>query len=377
MDVFTLDKVFYRGGPIVKGIESILWVERYRDAGEFTITGEPSDSLREQLPVGSIISHTDTLDMMMVETQEIDESQDGTPKLVITGRSVEAIAMENRVVTLDYYNGWEDNTLTDPQDLNYYMGDGYETWHQIVALIKDYLFASIVDPDDNLPNFAVYAGDFVSLGPGTFRMIKRDYLYSSVLAMMNELDLGIKVLRPYAERTTMDWQVHRGVDLTQYVQFLWENEDIQQAHYYWTNKNSKNIAYVIANYYGYVIANRNRTGWDRRYSFVNANEYKVLYEGLPYPDVPPEIDGTLIFEVKHALQHLGLEELGKRTEQSILDATITKNSKLVYRRDYNIGDIVYVIGKYGVSAPMRVTEYAESMDENGESGFPTLSALTI
>jgi hypothetical protein len=46
-----------------------------------------------------------------------------------------------------------------------------------------------------------------------------------------------------------------------------------------------------------------------------------------------------------------------------------------FRVDYNIGDIVYVVGDYGVSQKMRVTEYAEILDENGSSAFPTLELV--
>jgi hypothetical protein len=55
---------------------------------------------------------------------------------------------------------------------------------------------------------------------------------------------------------------------------------------------------------------------------------------------------------------------------------VTPNSGKRYRADYNIGDIVYVIGNYDIAQKMRVTEYAEIEDENGEVGYPTLSMLS-
>jgi hypothetical protein len=44
-----------------------------------------------------------------------------------------------------------------------------------------------------------------------------------------------------------------------------------------------------------------------------------------------------------------------------------------YRRDYNIGDLVSIDGNFGQTAVMRVIEYAEIEDENGNSGHPTLA----
>jgi hypothetical protein len=61
---------------------------------------------------------------------------------------------------------------------------------------------------------------------------------------------------------------------------------------------------------------------------------------------------------------------------AISNVKIAPNSQNYnYRTDYNVGDIVGVDGEYNTSTTMRVIEYVEIEDENGESGYPTLSEL--
>jgi hypothetical protein len=58
---------------------------------------------------------------------------------------------------------------------------------------------------------------------------------------------------------------------------------------------------------------------------------------------------------------------------TITQADVSNTTMYQYRRDYNIGDLVSIDGNFGQTAVMRVIEYAEIEDENGNSGHPTLA----
>jgi len=49
--------------------------------------------------------------------------------------------------------------------------------------------------------------------------------------------------------------------------------------------------------------------------------------------------------------------------------------RYIYRKDFNVGDIVSVKGEYEASRLMRISEYVEIMDETGNINYPTLSAV--
>jgi hypothetical protein len=46
-----------------------------------------------------------------------------------------------------------------------------------------------------------------------------------------------------------------------------------------------------------------------------------------------------------------------------------------YRTDFNVGDIITVHGDYNETSVMRISEYVEIEDENGRTGYPTLTML--
>ena len=48
--------------------------------------------------------------------------------------------------------------------------------------------------------------------------------------------------------------------------------------------------------------------------------------------------------------------------------------QFVYKKDFNIGDVVQVVNEYGQEATSRVTEIVISQDENGESLNPTFTS---
>jgi hypothetical protein len=100
VDIFRLinNGSTWANGQLVHDIDTKLWVERYRSAGEFKFTGSPTTDLRAALPVGALISHTNTYDIMIVENHEIVEDKTKDPILTISGRSL-ASFLEQRVAT--------------------------------------------------------------------------------------------------------------------------------------------------------------------------------------------------------------------------------------------------------------------------------------
>jgi hypothetical protein len=62
---------------------------------------------------------------------------------------------------------------------------------------------------------------------------------------------------------------------------------------------------------------------------------------------------------------------------TITRADASDITRYEYRKDYNVGDLVSLDGNFGQIAVMRVMEYVEIEDENGESGHPTLALPDI
>ncbi|MET0787162.1 MAG: hypothetical protein ABWY25_10690, partial [Paenisporosarcina sp.] len=117
MDIFRFanptNKTKMEQGILINGLKSKMWIERYRDAGEFTLTAGADFNVKSQLPIGSFISHTNTSEIMVVENHEIKDNRDRESEIVITGRSFETI-LESRIVRFNRsYPFSSVNPLTD------------------------------------------------------------------------------------------------------------------------------------------------------------------------------------------------------------------------------------------------------------------------
>ena len=108
------------------------------------------------------------------------------------------------------------------------------------------------------------------------------------------------------------------------------------------------------------------TKYDRRFMLVDASDIDDHLETAPTGD---PIDEN--HKQNDHTEEIKLSDV--KTTITISSANVSDVSKYRYRRDYNVGDWVMLDGNFGQIAKMRVTEYAEIEDENGESGSPTLS----
>ena len=86
-------------------------------------------------------------------------------------------------------------------------------------------------------------------------------------------------------------------------------------------------------------------------------------------------DGPTVAAVGAAMYARGDQLLRAQVGKSLLSTNISKTTKYKFRKDYEVGDIVFVRGNHDIQTKMRVTEHVEFQDETGETGYPTLSVL--
>lgn len=364
MDLFkftptvSTDATLLQNGQQINGYQKVMWVERYSEPGEFSIEAQLSSGLGNFLPLGTIISHADTLYVMIVENQEITEKEKEDPTLIITGRGFESY-LENRVVGM---NASKSNSAVTP----YVLPADY-TWNQAVKVINDH----IVYTDsvyDSLVN--VIAQTSVT---GTGASVSRNVDYGTVWERAAEIlkveDLGIKTIRRntfgvLGSSTQTVILVYRGVDKTSSIIFSWKAGDLSSAKYLFSNKADKNTALVLGQYVTTVVET-GPTQYDRRTMLVDAKDIDGHLGAMP--------SGATLTAVVNAMITRGQQVLAAQNRITLSQADISPTAKYQFRRDYDIGDLILLDGNFGQIVVMRVVEYAEIEDENGESGHPTLA----
>ena len=359
MDLIKLYSISFspselNAGEAISGHTSVLWVERYREPGEFKIVAPLSSGLLTDLPIGSFITHQETPTVMIVENHEINQPEDADSTITITGRCATSF-MENRTVGDDV--AFATDVISD------YILAADQTWDQAVTLIDDHLI-NATDPDDLLNGFAVM---HTCSGPVTVeeRAVKPTNVHQAVTDILKIDDLGMKTVRPTSSVAVTYFVVYRGNDVSTKVRFSWMRGDIDSADYFFSNKKLYTQARVMGRWMQVVVNPTGANNYDRRTMIVDAAYLDERQTAFP--------TGTAHTWITAAMMADGHKALKAQKEIAITSVDISENANVRFRRDYNIGDLVTVDGDFGTSQVMRVVEYAETDDETGSRGHPTLA----
>lgn len=370
MDLFKFipgaDATVLEQGDPINGATSVMWAERYREPGEFEIIAPLSSGLFSFLPLGTIISHTNTLEAMIVENINIRDDKNADSVIQITGRSLEVV-LDQRVAgaNLVYPNG--DGTYWFKE----YILPIDNSWAQAKKMVNDHI-QTPGDGSDKLQNFMC---ENLVTGTGTSeeRAIPRMSLHQALLDILAIDNVGIKVVRRNAfgqigSNNMTYFYLHKGVDKSASVVFSWKSGDLDTAEYFWSKRNYRTFAIVLGRYVNLKTAPLGSAipQYARSTFVVPADDIDGHYPDRPTVGTPEF--NTLVA----AFRARGRQAVAAHNRMSFVRADISERSKYHYRRDYNIGDIVTVDGNFGVIQPMRVIEYVEIQDENEERGHPTL-----
>lgn len=351
-------------GRMINGATSVMWTERYRDPGEFQIVAPLSSGLREFLPLGTIISHVDTMEIMIVENHEITEEAAADPTLTITGRSFETY-LDNRIVGM--------NQVRTSSTLQEYVLVPNYIWEQAIVLINAHGI-SAPQANDIIDNIWASSGMPVgSTGVYESRSIKRVGVHTALLELLAIEDLGVKTIRrntfgvgvPTHSANYTFILIHKGTDRSSSVIFSWKSGDLEQADYLWSDKRDKNSAVVVGRYVNVAVDTVGVDKFARRSMVVDGSDIDGVYNAPP--------TGQALTDVITAMQVRGRAAIANQNLVTITRADLAQVSKYQYRKDFEVGDFITVDANFGQIAKMRIIEYVEIMDENGETGHPTLS----
>jgi hypothetical protein len=356
------------GNKIVNGIDAKLWVERYRNPGEFKFIGKPEAELQAKLPIGTLVSHVNSSEVMIVESHEIVESAGSDTKISITGRSFESY-LENRILGSRQSFPQPDSTTPAP----YTIASAY-TWNQAVTMISQHIETGAVFhvPDGlafiTVVNLAsILAGD---AGP-VERTFKRTTVHSGLMELLSVDNLGVKTLRYGlasgfgSAEGKITIAIHRGADKSSSVDFVYGRGEIKNGRYLWTNKNKKTQA-IIGGKWVEAKVQGSFDNYARRAMFIEANDLDDYLSAAPSGATHTSIESKMLARANNVLAAKKDVELAEVEVNS-------GNQRYKYRQDYDLGDLVGVYGNYGASNVMRVTEYVETEDSTGYVGYPTLS----
>lgn len=349
---------------VVNGLDSKMWIERYREAGEFTFVGKVSSGIKEQLPIGSFVSHLNTTELMIIEDHEINEERGKEPELVVTGRGLETFFDHRIVGAIKNYSL--------PQSPSPYSMASANLSEQARILVRDHVStSSLVDPDNAFPYLDVSVDSDVPVGTNESRTIKTGGLYARLVELLAIDNLGQRIIRPgpwvpYGSTPgNTVWMIHAGVDRSNEILISHTAGEIESADYFWSNRKIKTAA-VVSGKWVEVFVTLGEEGYGRRVMYIDGTDLDQNFDAS-------EVEANR-FAIEYVMQQRGLQALRSQKQVAINRVEVAKNSTAArYRTDFYLGDIVTVSGGYSEETARRVSEYVEIEDQNGAKEYPTLT----
>lgn len=405
MYLYRLGSTIFKPLDLIEGWDSLIWTERYREAGEFELRSYNVDEIMTLLPTGdpsvkpSMVCIQDSREAMIVESHEISYDDDHRRVCITKGRTVESF-LEQRVFAL-----LSNSPVKMQKGYSDYGAILVIIWNSLVnSTINDVIFGnSNHESTDSIPNLSVTDSTDVSLGNKSW-WIESDYVYPKVLDFLSRNNLGIRCIRPNtvgplqvvsvdstgaitrtstSNVTDLCVDVYNGHDRTKdqtarnQVIFAESQGHVVGSRYLFSLKNYKNVGYITSGaLHGFLY-------WDTPDGGVTAGDSSTwaglkkrvnLYDGgSKWGATTPAIGTTKYDDTVAAMTQKAEHKVKRHRKINWYDGELSPDIPYVYNVDYFLGDKVSFIGDYGVSKNVKVAEYTRIHDTtDGERAFPTL-----
>lgn len=349
MELLVLDKSF-TAIDIIDQYESLIWTDRYNEAGDFEIYMFADKKVIDLLKTDYYLWTKSSDHVMIIEEIQIKTDFDEGNKLIVKGRSLESI-LDRRVI-------WEQTKLTDG----------------IQNVIKKLVEDSIINPkiaSRKISNFIFDTVDNSVLNDYISVQFTGDNLYEAIVKLCQEKKIGFKVLLDESNNFRMSLYV--GEDRTYeqsknpFVIFSPNYENIVSSNYYESVKEMKNIALVAGQGEG------------------TARKTAIVYKSIAEPDglgrkeyFTDARDTTKDEEMSDnaysiMLKERGLKDLDNFKFKKTFEGEMETSKMFVYNRDFFIGDLIQFENEYGIEGKVRVSEIVMNTSTSGYTTVPTLT----
>lgn len=388
MELYVLDDQMRRIA-VVDAFESLIWTERFSDAGDFQLVVPSTPGMRNLLTEERWVTVNDSYRVGTIKNVESKLDADGRTMLTVSGLHIEDV-MKDRVA-----KNAVDDLESDPYWLindtpagivktmfNAICIDGILDPGDIIPFIQEGELLSTIGSWSTLPNDLYWDdaegvwedaySDYVPSGSGDSGVeitvsLKPQVLYDGIKTICDLYGLGFRLIRN-RELSQLYFEVYAGYDRSIMQQdfdpvvFSIDMDNLSDSTEFRSITSAKNCAYVYSNHGALIVyasgVDPEVAGFQRRVLYVDATD--VDLEASP--------------ELTDLLNQRGLAALVAAKPVIAFDGEISQFGPYKYGVDYDLGDVVTLKNSDGVSTKMRVTEQIFIQDAQGQRLYPTLVA---
>lgn len=400
--------VAYDTVGMIDEAESVLWQKRYNDAGQCEIYIPCSAEMFSLLSRGNYVFRYDDDMFCKIETPEIETDVENGDYIISTANDIAKVILSGRIVRWNIvYSG------------------------TVLGFLEKLVTDNVINPSQaqrKIANFELYEMTAAERAEFTERINVSAFtndLYALIQTTCKTYGYGFRVFYNI-ETQKLVYRVFKGKNKasesgSEYIEFSPTYANILTSHYKEDESNYKNVAYVsykaadeaihlLSVYDGMDDGLPEPTGEARKEVYVDATGtsrditldelellfgtvtkttetvteeekekyYSVYYSNgeavaTSWQDVPTGDEETeekiTVTDYTYLLliRSAGNNALEQRRRTQEFTGEVDTNDTYEYKRDYNIGDIVKVKNKYGISVDARISEIMES--EDNESGY--------
>ncbi|HDK7179315.1 TPA: siphovirus ReqiPepy6 Gp37-like family protein [Clostridium botulinum] len=362
MEIYVFSRDLELKG-ILDTYTSLRWIRRYSKSGEFELHCALNSNTLELLKRENIIYKKDDVEAGYVETRQLKISEDGQEYLEIKGKFLTNY--------LDRRISWD--------RVNF---DG-----KAEVLMRKLVLENAISPTNiNRKIDNLILGDLKEFNED----IKYQNSFGNIIECLENIsntnNLGYRNLLDIRNRKIL-FNVYKGVDRTinngtiAPCIFSRDFENILEQDYMDSLNNYKNTTLIAGAGEGKdrkITSIESGKGLDRYELYVDARDItdkeekkKMVVDKDEEGNVTGEHEETEEVEIpweryKPLLLQRGKEKLSECEEIKTFDSKINTNGNNVYKKDFDLGDIVTIVDKkWGIRIDTRITEIEEVYEEKG------------
>lgn len=362
MELRTITNAF-QPDQVVDGYDSLVWTERYREAGDFVLKTPDIDRIKELMPLGKLVGVKGSTDCKIVESHTIEKDEDGGWAITAEGRSFESFfenraCHEGQVRMFTLGGDFDSGTPTYQWEM---ASTGESSAKYVYEIIK-YKSMESTDAATYIPNVTctMAANTTIAAGmPRRYHTVQLGNVYERILEILASDDLGIRSILPAVGQTNLTFNIYKGVDVSANVILSTSQGHFESATYVQSIREYKNAAVAHSDWDWVYVNKAPAGGLARRFGWVNAQD--ITHNSSPGANADEK-----------ELQSRVAAYLAEHKQPNVFSGEISVDIPYVYGQHYNMGDIIMVVADYGLNQKMRVSEYIRTEDKNGEKAYPVL-----
>ena len=349
---------------VIKQIDifnSLLWVDRYNQIGDFELVRPVLYDFQELVKPNNIFKLAGTRSAMFIEHSTIEMGIENMPRHIIKGRSITSI-LTRRII-------W----------------DQTEVEGTVFDCVSKLLFENLINPDDihggekrKISNFKII--DNRSEQPSLNSKVKMQFtamtLYDALFKIFELFNIGFKI--ELNDESEFEFIMYSGVnrsysqDILPYVVFSPKYENLINSTWISDSLQMKNYVKI----YGAGEGEKRKTA-----EFGYSEELKDL-DRIELPvdarDISDKLDSYDVeidkYTYNDMLMKRGIEKLKEMSLTESFDGQVETSITYHLDEDFWLGDIVQIENEFGVTAPSRIVEIVHSQDDSGIKIYPTFKS---